>query len=230
MNAGPLPPPGVHNHGRRVFVVKQAHAQLKETEGDRRWRDPEPRHVTQYRSFLQVCQKALGSSGLTSASRRKEPSRSWTEPFPRAPLSRSPSSSLTIRAIITRPSHPWQHTWHLKLGDSADRFTTRRGASGTFHCHHYPGTWLSQLQFFLMVSFTTSFSPFCCYFPFFLRLFCLIHYFHMFILIQNFLFLVGSSCDLCASLFLKCPVCVERYDHLQELCAMAELALWLPFR
>jgi hypothetical protein len=30
MNAGPLPPPGVHNHGRRMFVVKQAHAQLKE--------------------------------------------------------------------------------------------------------------------------------------------------------------------------------------------------------
>jgi hypothetical protein len=43
MNAGPLPPTGVHNHGRRIFDVKQAHAQLKETggrqlEGHDRWR------------------------------------------------------------------------------------------------------------------------------------------------------------------------------------------------
>lgn len=43
MNAGLFPPPGVHNHGRSVFVVKQAQAGLKETGGGQaeshdRWR------------------------------------------------------------------------------------------------------------------------------------------------------------------------------------------------
>lgn len=167
VNSGPLPPPGVHNHGRRLFSrhtlgwwrLKCAEV----TAGG----DPAPRHVTWYRSLLQVCRKELASSGSTNALRRNEPSRSWMEPFQRAPQSRSPLSSLTIRVITTRPSHPLQHIWHLKLAGSADRFTTRRGASGTFHCHHYPGTWLSQLQFISNVFFTTSFSPFCCrYFPF----------------------------------------------------------------
>jgi len=46
MNAGPLPPPGVHNHGRRIFFVKQAQAELKKESGD-----GESRQVTcQWRS------------------------------------------------------------------------------------------------------------------------------------------------------------------------------------
>jgi len=178
-----------------------------------------------HRSFLQVCPKALDSLGLTNASKRNEPSRNWMEQFPRAPLSQSLSSSLTILATITRPSHLSQHTWHLKHDVSADRFTTRRGASGTFHCHHYPGTWLSQLQFISNVFFTTSFFPFRSrYFPF--RDFCLfIRYFYIFIFVEKlfrFSLVVYVTCVL--QLFFKCPVCVERYDHLEELCTVARVS------
>ena len=97
-------------------------------------------------ALLQASRRAWVSSASTNGLRQSELSRNWTAPSPRAPLNRSPSSSPTIRATTTRPSRHWRLIWLRRLAASVDPSTTRRAASGTFHCHHSPGTWFSQLK------------------------------------------------------------------------------------
>jgi hypothetical protein len=82
------------------------------------------------------------------------------------------------------------------------------------------------LQFISNGLFTTSFSPFCSHSFLFknFRLFELLLS-YIFTFTDKLLSFVGSLCDLCASNLFKCPICVERYDHLEQLCTLAELAL-----
>lgn len=73
--------------------------------------------------------------------------------------------------------------------------------------------------------FTTSFLTFRSrYFPF--RDFCsFIRYSYIFIFVEKLfvlLLVVYVTCEL--QLFFKCPVCVERYDHLEELCTVARVS------
>lgn len=87
----------------------------------------------------QDCPREWASSGLTSALRRRGPSRNWTAPSLTVRLNPSRSSSPTTPPTTTRRCPHWLPTYPPSPGATGGPSTTPRADSATFRYPRLPG-------------------------------------------------------------------------------------------